>query len=43
MRISRNYKVDDWKALHFDSKADWQKGVDILQDRLETRYLEHIR
>jgi hypothetical protein len=43
MRISRNYKVDDWKALHFDSEADWQKAVDILQDRLETRYLEHIR
>jgi len=43
MRISRNYKVDDWKALHFESEADWQKAVDILQDRFETRYLEHIR
>jgi hypothetical protein len=43
MRISRNYQINDWKALLFNSEADWQKAVDILQDRLQTRYLEHIR
>jgi hypothetical protein len=41
--ISRNFTVDHWKALTFDSEADWQKAVDIFWDRMETRYLEHIR
>jgi hypothetical protein len=43
VRISRNYKVDDWKRLRFESQDDWQRGVTIFQDRLETRYLEHVR
>jgi len=42
MLISRNFSVDDWKALTF-SEADWQKAVTIFLDRMETRYLEHIR
>lgn len=43
MRISRNYTVDDWKSLDLKSEDDWNLSVDILKDRLETRYLEHIR
>lgn len=43
MRISRNYKIDDWKRLRFESEDDWRRGVMIFQDRLETRYLEHVR
>ena len=43
MRISRNYTVDDWKALSFNTEANWERAVDMLRDRLETRYLEHIR
>jgi hypothetical protein len=43
MLISRNFSVDDWKALTFSSEADWQKAVTIFLDRMETRYLEHIR
>ncbi len=43
MLISRKFTVDDWKALTFGSEADWQKAVTILLDRMETRYLEHIR
>jgi hypothetical protein len=43
MRISRNYKVEDWKQLSFKGQADWDKAVAIFEDRLETRYLEHIR
>src|SRR5229473_6201041 len=27
MRISRNYKVEDWKQLSFKGQADWVKGV----------------
>ena len=43
MRISRSFTVEDWKALSFSEEADWQRAVDMLKDRLETRYLEHIR
>jgi hypothetical protein len=43
MWISRNYKVDDWKALKFKTEDDWQKALVIFRDRMETRYLEHIR
>jgi hypothetical protein len=43
MRISRNYKAQHWKALTFASEADWQTAVTIFIDRLETRYLMHIR
>jgi hypothetical protein len=43
MRISRNFTVDDWSTLRFTSEADWHRGVSIFLDRIETRYLEHIR
>src|SRR2546421_4992736 len=43
MRISRNYKVDDWKRLQFESENDWHQAAKIFKDRLETRYLEHVR
>ena len=43
MRVSRNYTVDDWKVLKFQRQYDWERAVDIFRDRLETRYLEHIR
>lgn len=43
MRVSRNYTVEDWKALQFTGERDWSQGVTIFKDRLETRYLEHIR
>jgi hypothetical protein len=43
MQISRNYRADDWTTLTFTSEADWQTAVDIFLDRLETRYLKHIR
>ena len=43
VRMSRNYKDQHWKALKFDTEEDWQKGIDIFVDRMETRYLLHIR
>lgn len=43
MRISRNFTVDDWKQLRFTSEADWDRAVAMFHDRLESRYLEHIR
>ena len=29
MRISRNFKIRDWKALHFKEEADWVQAVEI--------------
>jgi len=43
MRVSRDFTVDDWKALTFSSEDEWAKGVAIFKDRIETRYLEHVR
>jgi hypothetical protein len=43
MRISRNYVVEDYTRLTFRSESDWQRATAILRDRLETRYLEHVR
>ena len=43
MRISRNYTVDDWRQLRFTSETDWECGVAMFEDRIETRYLEHMR
>lgn len=43
MRISRRYQVEDYKRLTFVSEADWTTAIAILRDRLETRYLEHVR
>jgi hypothetical protein len=43
MRISENYNVEHWKGLSLTNEADWNKAVDIFRDRLETRYLSHIR
>ena len=43
MQISRKYNVEHWRSLAFTSEADWQMAVTIFEDRLETRYLEHIR
>jgi hypothetical protein len=42
MLISRNYKAKHWEALTFKSEADWEIAVAIFQDRINTRYLEHI-
>jgi hypothetical protein len=43
IRISRNYKADHWKALAFDTESDWESAIDIFMDRLDTRYLLHIK
>lgn len=43
MRISRSFTVDDWKALDLSVVEGWNSAVEIFRDRLETRYLEHIR
>jgi hypothetical protein len=42
MLISRNYDASHWEALSFKSEADWESAVAMFQDRINTRYLEHI-
>jgi hypothetical protein len=37
MRISPNYRAGDWTKLNLSLEspdADWQKGIDIFQDRM---------
>jgi hypothetical protein len=41
MWISRNYKAHQWEALKLMTEADWETGVDIFEDRMESRYLVH--
>lgn len=43
MRISRNFVVEDYTRLTFRSEGHWRRATAILRDRLETRYLEHVR
>jgi len=43
MRISRKYRVADWTALDFGAEDGWQRGVDILADRIKSRVLDIVR
>jgi hypothetical protein len=42
MRISPRYSDDDWKALDLAKEEGWQKGIDILEDRIRGRFLDMI-
>ena len=42
MRISPRYTVDDWQKLSFSTEEEWQKAIDILEDRIRGRFLEPI-
>jgi len=42
MRISKNFTCDDWKALTFSTEKEWQKAIDIFEDRIYTRFLRFI-
>jgi hypothetical protein len=43
MRISRSYTIEDYRRLTFTAESDWTTAIAIFRDRLETRYLEHVR
>lgn len=40
--ISPHYTVTDWQSLDFSKEGDWQKAVDILEDRIRGRFLDQI-
>lgn len=43
MYISPKYTVYDWQQLHLDrDENDWQKAVEILNDRIRGRYFSPI-
>lgn len=42
MRISPEYTVDHWNALSFTVEEDWQKAVNILEDRLRGRFFDIV-
>ena len=39
MKISPNYKDDDWRRLKFDREEDWITAIDIFKDRISGRFL----
>ena len=38
-RHGRPWTVEDWKALDFSTEEEWQRGVDIFEDRIRGRFL----
>lgn len=40
--ISPQYTVQHWRALNFSREEDWQKAVDIFEDRIRGRFLTMI-
>lgn len=42
MRISPNYKVDNWLSLNLSQEAEWQKGINIFEDRICGRFLNVV-
>lgn len=42
MRLSPRFCVADWNALEFAAEEDWQKAVDIVEDRIEGRFVRWI-
>ena len=42
MKISPEYTVDDREALAFTTEEEWQKAVNILEDRLRGRFFDIV-
>ncbi|MCG7985462.1 MAG: hypothetical protein JAY90_22340 [Candidatus Thiodiazotropha lotti] len=44
MEIAPNFTSDQWFSLNLDgeNEKDWQKGIDVLRDRLYARYIEPV-
>jgi len=42
MRISPRYTDDDWRKLSSSTEDEWQKAIDIFEDRVRGRFLEPI-
>lgn len=42
IRISPRYWLSDWQGLNFEVEADWQKAIDIVEDRIKGRFVRWI-
>ena len=42
MRISPQYCVNDWRKLTFSTEDEWQRGINMLEDRIQSRFLDVI-
>ncbi|MFX1475996.1 MAG: hypothetical protein ACFFCO_11050, partial [Promethearchaeota archaeon] len=42
MMISPHYNVEHWRALDFSTEDDWQKAIEIFEDRVRGRFLDII-
>jgi len=42
MEISPRYNARNWTSLTFSAEEDWQKAVDIFEDRIRGRFLDII-
>lgn len=42
IRISPHFCINDWTILSFSTENDWEKGIDIFEDRIRGRFLKPI-
>jgi hypothetical protein len=42
MKISPRYTVEHWKVLTFSTEEEWQKAIEIFEDRIRRRFLEPV-
>jgi hypothetical protein len=40
--ISPKYRKSDWDKLAFNSEEDWKAAIDIVEDRIEGRFIKWI-
>ena len=42
MRISPHFTCDDWEDIAFSKEDEWQKAIDIFEDRIDGRFIKII-
>lgn len=42
LKISPNFSDDNYVQLTFEKEEDWQKAIDIMEDRIDGRFLKLI-
>jgi len=42
VRLSPRFTVNDWKKLSFATEEDWQKAIEIVDDRIHGRFIRWV-
>lgn len=42
IRISPHYTVNHWRSISFTTEEEWQKAIDIFEDRIYGRFLKVV-